>query len=91
VTRAYGPLRTPPDLARALRASRTAASHWRSLTPGARRIASRWIAGAKAAEVRAWRIADVLRRARRYAAGAGPFYPTADDQRLLARPRKARR
>jgi Bacteriocin-protection, YdeI or OmpD-Associated len=82
------PLRTPGDLARALRASPAAAVHWRALTPAARRVASRWIDGAQAPDVRAWRIGDVLRRADRYSSGAGPFYPTDEDQRLLARPRK---
>jgi hypothetical protein len=86
----YRPLRTPADLARRLRSS-SDAGHWRALTPAARRIASRWIGQAHGARVREWRVADVLRRAARYARGAGPFYPTADDQRLLARPRRTTR
>ena len=86
MTRAYGPLRTPPDLARALRADPRASRDWRSLTPAARRMGAHWIDGAKSSDVRAWRIADVLRRADRYARGAGPFYPTDQDQRLLSRP-----
>jgi uncharacterized protein YdeI (YjbR/CyaY-like superfamily) len=81
----YSRLRTPRDLARALRASPAASRNWRSLTPGARRIAAHWIDGAKNADVRGWRIADVLRRADRYARGTGPFYPTDQDQRLLSR------
>jgi hypothetical protein len=79
-------LRTPRDLAQALRASAAARRNWRSLTPSARRIAAHWIDGAKDADVRAWRIADVLRRADRDARDAGPFYPTDEDQRLLSRP-----
>lgn len=88
---AYDRLRTPRDLALALRESPVARRNWRSLTPGARRIAARWIDGAKDADVRAWRITDALRRADRYARGAGPFYPTDQDQRLLSRPRRSRR
>jgi len=87
----YSRLLTPRDLARALRSSREARRNWRSLTPGARRIAAHWIDGAKNADIRAWRIADVLRRADRYARGAGPFYPTEQDQRLLSRPRRSSR
>jgi len=87
----YRRLRTPPDLAGALRASPVARRNWRSLTPGARRIAVHWIDGAKDSDVRAWRIADVLRRADRYARGAGPFYPTDQEQRLLSRPRGSSR
>jgi uncharacterized protein YdeI (YjbR/CyaY-like superfamily) len=90
VTRvAYERLRTPRDLATALRTSPEARGNWRSLTPGARRIAAHWIDGAKDTDVRAWRIADVLRRADRYARGAGAFYPTDQDQRLLWRPRRS--
>jgi uncharacterized protein YdeI (YjbR/CyaY-like superfamily) len=85
----YGRLRTPTDLTRTLRLSAKAKRNWRALTPGARRIAAHWIDGAKNADVRAWRIADVLRRADRYARGAGPFYPTDEDQRLLSRPRRS--
>ena len=48
-------------------------------------MAAHWIDGAKDPDVRAWRIADVARRAERYARGAGPFYPTDADQRLLSR------
>jgi hypothetical protein len=79
--------RMPADLRRALAASDEARHAWDALTPAARRIASTWIAGAKDPEVRAWRIADVVRRAKRHARGEGPFYPTKDDQRLLSRPR----
>jgi hypothetical protein len=77
----------PDDLREALRRSRVAESAWEALTPAARRVALTWIARARSAEVRSWRIADVLRRAERYARREGPFYPTADDQRLLSRPR----
>jgi len=63
---------------------------WRSLTPAARRVAAHWIDTANAVEVRQWRIADVLRRAHRYERGAGPFYPTDDEQRLLSRRGAAR-
>lgn len=79
--------RMPPDLRRALAASDEARRAWDALTPAARRVASTWIAGAKDPEVRAWRITDVVRRAKRHARGEGPFYPTKDDQRLLSRPR----
>jgi uncharacterized protein YdeI (YjbR/CyaY-like superfamily) len=82
-------LRTPRDLAQALRGSAAASRNWRSLTPSARRLAAHWIDGATDPDVRAWRIADVLRRADRYASGAGPFYPTNEDQRLLSRPRRS--
>jgi uncharacterized protein YdeI (YjbR/CyaY-like superfamily) len=86
---ADGRLRTPRDLARAVRADPRASRNWRSLTPAARRMAAHWVDGAKSADVRTWRIADVLRRADRYARGAGPFYPTDQDQRLLSRPRRS--
>lgn len=76
----------PADLRAALEAS-DARRAWEALTPAARRVGLTWIDRAKSAEVRRWRIADVLRRAERYAAGEGPFYPTTEDQRLLARPR----
>lgn len=76
----------PADLRAALRGSRDAQRAWDALTPAARRVALTWIEGARGVDVRRWRIADVLRRAERYAAGGGPFYPTDEDQRLLARP-----
>jgi len=85
MTVADGRLRTPRDLAQALRQSPVASRNWRSLTPAARRMAAHWIDGAKDPDVRAWRIADVAWRADRYARGAGPFYPTDADQRLLSR------
>jgi hypothetical protein len=79
--------RTPPELREALAASDEARRAWDGLTPAARRVASTWIAGAKDPDVRSWRVADVVRRALRHARGEGPFYPTKEDQRLLARPR----
>ncbi len=78
----------PADLLEVLNVSEAAQRAWDALTPAARRIALTWIDHAKSAEVRRWRVADVLRRAARYAAGEGTFYPTKDDQRLLARPRR---
>jgi hypothetical protein len=50
-------------------------------------MGSTWIGNAKRPETRAWRVADVFRRARRYVSGRGPFYPTNEDQALLGRPR----
>lgn len=79
----------PADLRAVLSASKAARGAWDALTPAARRVALTWIDQAKSAEVRRWRLADVLRRAKRYAAGEGPFYPTKDEQRLLARPRRS--
>jgi hypothetical protein len=79
----------PADLREVLSVSEAARRAWDALTPAARRVALTWIDHAKSAEVRAWRIADVLRRAGRYAAGEGPFYPTKEDQRLLGRPRRS--
>jgi hypothetical protein len=77
----------PADLRAALGVSEATQRAWDGLTPAARRVALTWIDRAKSAEVRRWRMADVLRRAERHAAGEGPFYPTREDQRLLARPR----
>jgi hypothetical protein len=79
--------RTPPELREALAVSDEARRAWEGLTPAARRVASTWVAGAKDPDVRSWRVADVVRRALRHARGEGPFYPTKEDQRLLARPR----
>lgn len=79
----------PADLREVLSVSEAARRAWDALTPAARRVALTWIDQAKSAEVRRWRLADVLRRAGRYAAGEGPFYPTKEDQRLLARPRRS--
>jgi hypothetical protein len=84
------PQMTPPDLAQHLRRVSTDRDAWGSLTASMRRIASTWIDGAKDPSVRAWRIADVLRRARRYHAGEGPFYPQRKDQAVLSRPRVLR-
>lgn len=80
--------RPPAELLEALAASDEASRAWDGLTPAARRVASTWMAGAKDPEVRAWRVADVVRRAKRHARGKGPFYPTKEDQRLLTRPRR---
>jgi bifunctional DNA-binding transcriptional regulator/antitoxin component of YhaV-PrlF toxin-antitoxin module len=79
----------PQELLEALTKSDTDRKAWESLTPAARRIASTWIGRARGHEVRAWRIKDVLRRARRYYRGEGPFYPTKEDQAKLARPRRS--
>ena len=74
----------PSELADVLVSRPDARSWWSRLPPGARRTAIRFIDGAKSPEVRAWRLADVLRRAERYFNGDGPFYPTSTDQRLLS-------
>jgi uncharacterized protein DUF1905/bacteriocin resistance YdeI/OmpD-like protein len=79
----------PRELVEAIANSETDRKAWESLTPAARRIASTWIGGARGSEVRAWRVTDVLRRARRYYRGEGPFYPTKEDQAKLARPRRS--
>jgi hypothetical protein len=80
---------TPEELRAELSRSRDARLAWEILTPAARRIASRWIGSAKSVEVRRYRSRDVVRRALRYRSGEGPFYPTAADRKLLARPRRA--
>lgn len=77
----------PAELRHALARSAIDRRSWLALTPAARRMGATWIAHAKGTDVRSWRVADVIRRARRYAGGAGPFYPTKADQTLLARPR----
>jgi hypothetical protein len=79
----------PQELVEAIAKSDTDRRAWESLTPAARRIASTWIGGARGDEVRGWRVTDVLRRARRYFRGEGPFYPTKEDQAKLARPRRS--
>jgi hypothetical protein len=84
------PAPMPEELTIALASSGEAKAAWEELTPAARQIASRWIGSAKSAEVREWRVSDVIRRAVRYQQGAGPFYPTEDDQKLLVRPRRHR-
>jgi hypothetical protein len=81
----------PAELRAELARSREARLAWESLTPAARRIASRWAGSAKSVEVRRYRSRDVVRRALRYRAGEGPFYPTEADQKLLARPRRTHR
>jgi uncharacterized protein YdeI (YjbR/CyaY-like superfamily) len=82
----------PEELQAELSKSREAQLAWESLTPAARRIASRWTGAAKSAEVRRFRSRDVVRRALRYRSGEGPFYPTTEtDRKLLARPRRAHR
>jgi uncharacterized protein DUF1905/bacteriocin resistance YdeI/OmpD-like protein len=83
------PLPTPEELRAELSKSPDARLAWANLTPAARRIASRWIGSAKSVEVRRYRSRDVVRRALRYRSGEGPFYPTAADRKLLARPRRA--
>ena len=75
----------PPELARALASEPQAQIWWSHLQPGHRRTALRFIGGAKSPEVRAWRVSDVLRRAKRYFQEEGPFYPTKEDQPFLSR------
>jgi hypothetical protein len=81
------PIPIPAELRAELANSREAQLAWESLTPAARRIASRWAGSAKSVEVRRYRSRDVVRRALRYRAGEGPFYPADADRKLLARPR----
>ena len=75
----------PPELARALASEPEAEIWWAHLQSGARRTALQFIGGAKSPEVRAWRVSDVLRRAKRYFQKEGPFYPTKADQPFLSR------
>ena len=75
----------PPELARALAGEPEAQIWWAHLQPGHRRTALRFIGGARSPEVRAWRVSDVLRRAKRYFQKDGPFYPTKEDQPFLSR------
>jgi Domain of unknown function (DUF1905)/Bacteriocin-protection, YdeI or OmpD-Associated len=75
----------PPELARALAGEPEAQIWWAHLQSGHRRTALRFIAGARSPEVRAWRVSDVLRRAKRYFRKEGPFYPTKEDQPFLSR------
>src|SRR5437899_6376745 len=84
------PAAMPEELTTALARSGGAKAAWEDLTPAARQIASRWIGSAKSVEVREWRVSDVMRRAVRYQQGAGPFYPTEEDQKLLVRSRRHR-
>jgi hypothetical protein len=74
-----------PELARALASEPEAEIWWAHLQSGARRTALQFIGGAKSPEVRAWRVSDVLRRAKRYFQKEGPFYPTKADQPFLSR------
>jgi hypothetical protein len=79
------PVPIPAELRTELTESRDAQLGWESLTPAARRIASRWIGSAKSVDVRRFRSRDVVRRALRYRSGEGPFYPTTEaDRKLLA-------
>jgi uncharacterized protein YdeI (YjbR/CyaY-like superfamily) len=82
------PAPMPEELTTALARSGEAKAAWEDLTPAARQIASRWIGSAKSVEVREWRVRDVIRRAVRYQQGAGPFYPSKEDQKLLVRPKR---
>jgi hypothetical protein len=75
----------PRELARALASEPGARNWWAHLHAGQRRTALRFIGGAKSADVRSWRVSDVLRRAKRYFQGEGPFYPTKEDQPFLSR------
>ncbi|HEV2033218.1 MAG TPA: YdeI/OmpD-associated family protein [Candidatus Dormibacteraeota bacterium] len=75
----------PNELAQALSGDSEAQIWWAHLQPGHRRTALRFIAEAKSPEVRAWRVSDVLRRAKRYCQKEGPFYPTKEDQPSLSR------
>jgi bacteriocin resistance YdeI/OmpD-like protein len=84
------PIPIPAELRAELSKGRDAQLGWESLTPAARRIASRWIGSAKSVDVRRYRSRDVVRRALRYRSGEGPFYPTTGaDRKLLARPTRA--
>lgn len=74
-----------PELARALASEPEVQIWWAHLQSGQRRTALRFIAGAKSPEVRAWRVSDVLRRAKRYFQKGGPFYPAKKDQPFLSR------
>jgi Domain of unknown function (DUF1905)/Bacteriocin-protection, YdeI or OmpD-Associated len=75
----------PAELARALASEPEAQIWWADLQSGHRRTALRFIGGARSSEVRAWRVSDVLRRAKRYFRKEGPFYPTKQDQPFLSR------
>jgi len=89
------PQRPPPivpeELLREVEHSAETRAAWDSLSPSARAIAARWVDGAKSRDVREWRARDVIRRAKRYRRGEGPFYPTREDQRALSRPRRTAR
>jgi Domain of unknown function (DUF1905)/Bacteriocin-protection, YdeI or OmpD-Associated len=76
----------PHELRTRLSQSSEARLAWEGLTDAARQMACRWIGSAKSEDVRSFRANDVVRRALRHHSGAGPFYPTEDDQKLLSRP-----
>src|SRR5262249_16722 len=82
------PAAVPEELDAELSESRQAKRAWDGLTPAARQVAARSVGSAKSVGVRRFRARDGVRRALRHAAGEGPFYPTTDDQRLLARARR---
>jgi hypothetical protein len=81
----------PQELEEALDTQSEGRRWWEALSPAKRRIAITWIGHAKSSEVRAYRVSDVLRRARRAFLKEGPFYPTREDQVYLSRPKKPRR
>lgn len=77
----------PTELAAALKRDLEARKWWEALSESKHRIAMTWIGQAKSADVRNYRVSDVLRRARRAYVKEGPFYPTKEDQPLLSRPK----
>jgi Domain of unknown function (DUF1905)/Bacteriocin-protection, YdeI or OmpD-Associated len=81
-------LNVPAELETALAASPEASRWWDALSASKHRIATIWISQAKSSEVRAYRVSDVLRRARRAYLNEGPFYPTKEDQPRLNRPKE---
>ena len=58
-------LAVPPELQRAIDASSAARTHWRSYTPGRRKLFLYWLNNAKRAETRAARIAEIVDRVAR--------------------------
>lgn len=92
--RRSAPVPSPPmpqELVDAIERQPQAPAWWDALSPAARTIASRWVGEAKSPELRLHRVQDVLRRARRAFHREGPFFPTREDQPVLARPRGAGR
>ena len=91
VTRvAKGPdVAMPPELEAALKRAQEARKWWDALSKSKHRIAMTWIGQARSADVRKYRVSDVLRRARRAYLKEGPFYPTKEDQPLLGMPKPA--
>lgn len=77
----------PPELEAALKRDPEGRKWWDDLSESKHRIAMTWIGQARNAEVRNYRVSDVLRRARRAYLKEGPFYPTKEDQPLLTRPK----